>query len=97
MKDGEKSIPEEKAKCVVADGLFVEPCQTLEECTSNAHPGFSRKKGISVWRLRRRGVNGSVPSRTYFGLICEEYPNGFLFSHCPFCGEDISAPFMEKE
>jgi hypothetical protein len=90
-------IPEDRINCKVTDGLFVEPCQTLEEVINNPHPGFSSRKGVAVWRLFKREENGRVPSRTYFGIICEKYPNGFLFNNCPFCGVNISAPFMDKE
>lgn len=93
----EKLVPEDRVKCTVRDERFVDPCQTLEEVVANPHPGFSKRKGVAVWRLNRRTENGSVPSRTYFGIKCDAYPDGMLFIHCPFCGEDISAPFMEKE
>lgn len=90
-------MSEEREKCSVRDGDFVEPCKTLEECVNNSTPAFSSRKGVAVWNMVRREGGRTVPSRTFFGLICENYPKGMLFNHCPFCGEDISAPFFEKE
>lgn len=95
MSDDGKVI--ERVNCNVRDGLFVEPCSTLEECTQNPFPGFSKKKGISRWDMKRRTDQGSMPSRTYFGIMCDAYPNGMLLNWCPFCGTDISGPFQEKE
>lgn len=77
--------------CVVRDGLFVEPCEALEENVANNMPGFSAVKGISHWQL----INSDThkPSRSYFGVKTKKNPNGFLFNFCPFCGAQIDAPF----
>lgn len=90
-------MTQDREKCSVRDGDFVEPCKTLEECVNNSTPAFSNRKGVAVWKMYRRQEGKSVPSRTFFGLICAPHPKGILFNHCPFCGEDISAPFYEKE
>lgn len=84
-------------KCTVRDELFVDPCETLENVIHNNTPGFSKRKGVAIWHMRKRVGGKTVPSRTYLGIICEAYPDGFLFNFCPFCGTDISAPFMEPE
>lgn len=81
--------------CAVRDGRFIDPCDTLNTMTHNIAPGFSKSKGIARWSL----VNMTThePSRGYFGILTKEYPNGFLFNFCPFCGVQIDAPFTEKE
>lgn len=87
-------MSESPEKCTVRGGNFVIPCGTLDECVNNNTPAFSTRKGVAVWnRFRREGVS-LVPSRTFFGLICSAHPNGIAFNYCPFCGEDISAPFF---
>ena len=83
--------------CFVRDGLFVEPCETLEEVVNNPTPAFSARKGVAVWNMIKRDGGKAAPSRTFFGLICEAHPKGILFNNCPFCGVDISAPFSKKE
>lgn len=77
--------------CTVRDGSFVVPCAALQTVTDNIAPGFSKKKGIARWSLVNMGTH--EPSRSYFGVKCAEYPNGFLFNFCPFCGVKIDAPF----
>ncbi|MFN3833427.1 MAG: hypothetical protein ACK4SQ_14475 [Allorhizobium sp.] len=89
-------MTDKREKCSVKQQDFVEPCTTLEETINNNAPAFSNRKGVAVWNMRRREGGKSVPSRTFFGLICEAYPKGVAFNHCPFCGEDISAPFFAK-
>ena len=85
----------DRIRCSVRDGLFVEPCETLASNTDNYIPGFSKAKGI----FRRELTNRKTlkPSRTYYGIKSKAHPNGFLFNVCPFCGEDISAPFTHDE
>jgi hypothetical protein len=90
-------MSDKRETCFVRDGDFVEPCETLEQTINNSTPAFSNRKGVAVWNMMRRKDGKSVPSRTFFGLICEAHPKGILFNHCPFCGEDISAPFFEKD
>ena len=84
-----------RTQCTVRDGRFVEPCVTLASNTDNHIPGFSKAKGI----FRRELTNRKTlkPSRTYYGIRSKAHPNGFLFNVCPFCGEDISAPFTSNE
>lgn len=82
-------------KCTVRDGLFVEPCETLARNTDNHMPGFSKARGI--FRRELTNLNTLKPSRTYYGIKSKAHPNGFLFNVCPFCGEDISAPFTSDE
>lgn len=82
-------------KCQVRDGLFVDPCRTLEDNTDNPIPGFSKVKGIANWSLHN--IKTGEPSRAYWGVKSKNHPNGFLFNYCPFCGQDISAPFQPKE
>lgn len=95
MTDIDKKVA--SPTCVVRDGLFVDPCDFLDEVIQNPTPGFSKRKGVAIWHMRKRVEGKTVPSRTYLGIICESYPEGFLFSFCPFCGTDISAPFTDKE
>jgi hypothetical protein len=89
-------MSEKSEKCVVVGGNFVEPCATLEECVNNSAPSFSTRKGVAVWNLCRHEGGKLAPSRTFVGLICSAHPNGIAFNHCPFCGEDISAPFFTE-
>lgn len=78
-------------KCTVRAGLFVEPCDALAGAVDNNTPDFSRAKGVSVWNLSN--LRTGEPSRTYFGLKSKNHPNGLLFNFCPWCGEQIDAPF----
>lgn len=82
-------------KCTVRDGMFVEPCMTLEDAVDNNAPGFSRAKGVFCQVLTNR--NTHQPSRTYFGLKSKKFPSGILLNHCPWCGVDISAPFTDGD
>jgi len=82
-------------KCTVTDGRFVEACWPLEENVQNNTPGFSKAKGIAVWNLTNMTTHN--PSRRYYGVKTPAHPNGFLFNFCPFCGERIDAPFVDKE
>lgn len=86
-------MTEAPKNCTVRDGLFVEPCESLALNTDNNMPGFSKAKGIFRQELTNR--NTLKPARTYYGVKSKAYPNGYLFNNCPFCGEDISAPFMD--
>lgn len=88
-------MSEERVKCNVLDGNFVEPCTSLSENTDNAFAAAGRAKGITRWTYW--DTVDRVPSRTFFGVKTKARPDGFLFNFCPFCGEDISAPFMDKE
>ena len=85
----------DRIKCTVRDGLFVEPCETLARNTDNHAPGFNKAKGI--FRQELTNMNTGQSSRTYYGIKSKAHPNGFLFNVCPFCGEDISAPFTSDE
>lgn len=83
-------------KCTVKDGRFVIPCKTLQSATDNIIGGFSRKKAIACWNYTN--IETGEPSRTYFGVRTVNHPNGIAFNNCPFCGEEIDAPFnSEKE
>jgi len=84
-----------RINCEVREGRFVDPCDTLASMTHNTSPGFSKQKGIASWSLVNMETH--EPSRSYFGILTKEYPNGFLFNFCPFCGKQIDAPFAEKE
>lgn len=85
----------ERTKCAVRDGLFVEPCATLAAAVDNSIPGFSKAKGI--FRRELTNMATGEPARTYFGIKTKEFSNGILFNHCPWCGESIDGPFMEKK
>lgn len=85
----------QKRDCHVRDGLFVEPCEGLDGIIDNNMPGFSKAKGVFIQNLTNR--NTRKPSRTYIGIKSKKYANGILFNHCPFCGVDISAPFMQDQ
>jgi hypothetical protein len=79
--------------CSVTDGRFVVPCSTLMGVIDSYAPGFSRAKGVFIQNLTN--MNTGQPSRAYIGIKSKAHPNGFLFNFCPFCGTDISAPFMK--
>lgn len=82
-------------KCTVREGHFVEPCTTLDENTDNPQAAFGKAKGITAWRYT--SMTTHQPSRTFFGVKTKQNPNGHLFNFCPFCGEDISKPFMSED
>lgn len=83
----------DRVKCTVRDGRFVEPCKTLMEATDNH--GFSKARGI--FRSELHNMKLMKPSRTYFGIKSKRFPNGILFNNCPFCGEEIDAPFNGED
>lgn len=84
----------DKNKCSVKDGAFVEPCKLLAEAVDNNIPGFSKAKGI--FRQDLTNMTTGQPSRTMFGIKTKQFPNGLLFNNCPWCGEQIDAPFIEQ-
>ena len=84
-----------KHECRVRDGLFVEPCDGLEGIIDNNMPGFSKAKGVFIQHLTNRVT--LKPARTYVGIKSKQHSNGILFNFCPFCGVDISAPFMADQ
>lgn len=88
----DRKIPE-PVNCSVTDERFVVPCSTLAGVIDNNIPGFSRAKGVFIQNLTN--VNTGEASRSYVGIKSKAHPNGFLFNFCPFCGADISAPFMK--
>ena len=75
--------------CAVRDRRFVEPCDSLAGAADVG--GLSKAKGIGEWSYF---VEGN-PSRTFYGVRSNEHRNGLLFNFCPWCGVDISAPFVE--
>ena len=87
-------MTQEKTKCSVRDGLFVEPCKTLADAVDNNMPGFSEAKGIFRQELTNRTTK--APSRVMFGIKSKAYPIGLLFNYCPWCGEKIDAPFNDQ-
>ena len=80
-----------KTECTVRDGAFVEPCDALNSLIDNIAPGFSKKRGIAKWSLSNWRTH--KPSRSYVGIVTDEFRNGFLFNFCPVCGTKIDAPF----
>jgi hypothetical protein len=78
------------SKCIVTDGKFVKPCNTLNATTEFGNPQGSHK-GIYAWEMHHPEEG---PTRTMFGVKSGEYATiGMLFNFCPFCGEKIDAPF----
>jgi hypothetical protein len=86
---------ERPIKCVVRDRLFVEPCFGLSDLVDIPHSAFSRGKGVARWAYTN--LETCAPSRTFFGIKTKQHPKGMLFNFCPICGENISAPFMDRE
>jgi hypothetical protein len=84
-----------KTKCKVRDNRFVDPCETLSQTIDNNIPGFSKATGVFIQHLTN--MKTFKPSRTYVGLKSKNFKNGLLFNFCPFCGEDISDPFMKDD
>lgn len=78
-------------KCTVADGRFVNACETLQKVTD--YRAAEGRKGVVVWEYTN--LNTHKPSRTIYGVKTKEYPKGIAFNVCPFCGERIDAPFCE--
>lgn len=84
-----------KVKCTVRDGLFVEPCFSLDSATEYGNPR-GKQKGIWAWAMS--DMKTFKPSRTYFGTKSGDHvEKGLLFNFCPFCGEKISEPFRGDE
>lgn len=84
----------EYRKCNVRDGLFVEPCETLEKATDN--PIGSWSKARSIFRTELSDINTGQPTRTYYGIKTKQFPRGMLFNVCPFCGVQIDEPFNPR-
>lgn len=82
-------------RCTVKDSRFVVPCDTLSSQTNIPNAGFSKAKGIARWHYTQRQTGEA--SRIFFGVVTKASPNGFLFNFCPFCGEQIDAPFAEQD
>jgi len=89
-----RKIPD-PVNCSVREGLFVDPCSSLQAVIGNNVPGFSKAKGVFLQTLHSRTIHEMT--RQYVGIKSKQHPNGFLFNFCPFCGTDISAPFMPKD
>lgn len=88
-------MSERNIKCAIREGNFVEPCEALAELIDVYQPGFSRKRG--VFQTTYTNIQTHKPTRSFVGIKCDKYKNGFLFNFCPVCGEDISAPFAKEE
>lgn len=86
---------EERTTCTVRDGRFVEPCVTLEQATDNNMGSFSKMKGIFCTTYTN--MKTRKPARTFYGVKTKQFANGIAFNNCPFCGSDISAPFMQED
>jgi hypothetical protein len=80
-------------KCTVRDGLFVQPCKSLEEMTEIGNPPSGKSRGIYWWQLSN--LKTHKPSRSFFGAKSTGMPKGMAFNFCPWCGTNISAPFMQ--
>ena len=85
---------EKRVKCEVREGRFIEPCDTLNSMVEIIAPGFSRAKGIVRWTYTN--VTTLQTSRIFFGMKSKDHPNGMLFNFCPWCGEQIDAPFANQ-
>lgn len=80
--------------CVVKDGRFVIPCNTLAAVTDIHQLSFTKAKGIFVQHLFN--IETGEPSRSYFGVRSKQYKNGILFNFCPFCGVQLDETFNEN-
>lgn len=87
-------MADRKVKCSVRDGNFIEPCDSLVSATEYGNPR-GKQKGIWMWNMW--SMDTHKPSRSYFGTKSGDHvQKGLLFNFCPFCGEKIDAPFMDK-
>jgi hypothetical protein len=82
-------------KCIVRDGLFVEPCVDLDQNSEIGNPPPGKQRGIYEWRLFNTETH--KPTRRFFGVKTSHRPKGMLFNFCPWCGERIDAPFVKDE
>lgn len=90
-------MTEEKTKCEVREGRFIDPCKFLQEATDIHQPAFSRAKS-GLFRTELYNRNTGEMSRSYHGMRTKKYPRGgVLMNYCPFCGTCIQAPFYEDE
>lgn len=89
-----KHTPDRIAKCSVRAGNFVEPCTALEEVTIG-EAAFNSRKGVVVWNLFN--LTSGAPTRSFIGVRSGSvHKKGMAFNFCPFCGTDISAPFLRE-
>ncbi len=85
-----------KLKCTISEGRFVEPCDGLSEASEAGNPS-GIKRGIFAWVYFDTRSEESGPSRVFFGAKSgNATKNGVAFNYCPFCGEQIDAPFTKK-
>ena len=89
------SMVEKPVKCKVREGMFVEPCWALSDMVENNTPSFSKQKGVAEWKLTN--IKTREPSRRYYGILSKAHPKGMLFNYCPWCGEQIDAPFAGED
>ncbi len=82
-----------KLKCTIAEGRFVEPCDSLYESSEGRVP-TGKARGIYWWDYTN--LKTHKPSRTFFGAKTSDCPKGVAFNFCPFCGVQIDAPFTKK-
>jgi hypothetical protein len=83
-----------KRRCVMRDGLFVEPCDALRPMLT-AHPMPARWKGFRLVNLKN--METWKPTRSYVGLKFPPYMDApALVSFCPFCGVEIGISMQQK-
>jgi hypothetical protein len=85
-----------KLKCTVRENRIVEPCAGLSDASEAGNPS-GIKRGIFAWVYFNTQSEESGPSRIFFGAKSgNATKNGVAFNYCPFCGEQIDAPFTKN-
>ena len=75
------------ARCTVREGKFVVPCAPLADAVGGA-----------VAHAHYIDMAGLKPSRSFFVLKSGAHKDkGIAMNVCPFCGERIDEPFLERE
>lgn len=88
-------MADKRRKCTISDdGMHVTPCEMLESQAEFGHPR-GKKRGIFCWQYTSSETG--LKTRTFFGVVSTESPNGMIFNCCPFCGERIDHPCLEPD
>jgi hypothetical protein len=70
--------------------MFIEPCDTLRDSVEYGI-AKGKKRGIFCWEY----FSDRKATRKFFGVKSGELTEkGIAFNFCPFCGEQIDAPFV---
>lgn len=83
-------------KCKISDDRnHVIPCKDLLRSVEDKTPP-GKRKGIYMWAYSNTQTHERT--RTFFGAKSGRHiDSGIAFNYCPFCGVEITSPFVKED